>query len=112
MKNLKKLIKHHHQYIRLNNVNNKKNKKTIDNTLNFQIIKCSNVFFGLLNKILCFSKETTFGHKTRIKHMLEKSAKNDKGRFILECNPYQLNSVEHFSLFTDLLYVHLWRKIA
>lgn len=25
---------------------------------------------------------------------------------------YQFDSVEHFSLFTDLLYVHLWRKIA
>lgn len=25
---------------------------------------------------------------------------------------YQFDSVEHFSLFTDLLYVHLGRKIA
>lgn len=31
---------------------------------------------------------------------------------ILDNNPYQLNSVEHFSLFTELLYVHLWRKTA
>lgn len=34
---------------------------------------------------------------------------NDRHLTICQ-EPYQFDSVEHFSLFTDLLYVHLWEK--